>query len=147
MDVDRCVSTVGTPGQNMLEFWHEHTKVLPRLWESKALWNRVWKLALKVAVDRKDRLPHLLATISVGIKGQRLVSLRPGVALADCLASYLLQLSHCQSKKSYVAVECFAMTNNALVNVSKGIINNRLTFLPDPRVASNSKHHIVLICC
>lgn len=42
--------------------------ISPHLWESKVLWNRVWMLALKVEVGRKDRLLRLLATISVGIE-------------------------------------------------------------------------------
>lgn len=78
------------------------TNILPHLWESMALWNKVWRLALKVEVGRKDRLPHLLATISVGIKRNRFsfTETRWRAALADCLTVHLLQLSHCQTRRN-----------------------------------------------
>lgn len=45
---------------------------------------------MKVEVGRKDRLPHLLATISAGIKRNRFsfTETRWCVALADCLTAF-----------------------------------------------------------
>lgn len=48
---------------------------LPHLWESKALWNTFWKLALVVVAGRKDHLPHQLVTVSVETKAKALYSL------------------------------------------------------------------------
>lgn len=60
-------------------------------------------LAGKVEVGRKDRLPHLLATISVGIKRNRFsfTGTRWCAALVDCLTVQLLRLSHYQTKRNY----------------------------------------------
>lgn len=81
----------------------KYTNILPHLWESMALWNRFWRLALKVEVGRKDHLPHLLATISVGIKRNRFsfTETRRCAALAHCLIVHLLQLNHYQTKRNY----------------------------------------------
>lgn len=74
----------------------ESKNISPHLWESTALWNRFWRLVLRVEVGRKDRLPRLLATTSVDIKRHRFsfAETRRCAALADCLSVDLLQLSH-----------------------------------------------------
>ncbi len=58
---------------------------------------------MKVEVGRKDRLPPLLATISVGIKRNRFsfTEARWRAVLADCLTVHLHQLSHYQTKRNY----------------------------------------------
>lgn len=57
---------------------------------------------MKVEVGRKDRLPLLLATISVGSKRNRFSLTETGLcdALTQCLAGLLLQLCHYQTKRN-----------------------------------------------
>lgn len=59
-------------------------------------------LALKEEVGRKDRLPHLLATISVGIKRNRFSWTETSCCapLVSCITLNLLELSHYQAKRN-----------------------------------------------
>lgn len=66
---------------------------------------------MKAEAGRKDRLPLLLATISVGIKRDRFSSTETGRCV-DCLTAHLLQLSHYQTKKeARTRAKHFQMTN------------------------------------
>lgn len=66
-------------------------------------------LALKVEAGRKDRLPHLLATISVGIKRNRFsfTDTRRRVALVACLTGFAATEPLSNQKERQKRAKCF----------------------------------------
>lgn len=97
-------------------------------------------LALTVEAGRKDRLPHLLATISVGIKRNRFsfTDTRCRAVLVACLTGFAATEPLSNQKECQTRAKCFG-------NPKPHVDNNKPIFLIDLTVDNNSKPLIFLI--